>query len=98
EEVVAEVAPPLAADAVVEQAVPGLVRVEALQPEVDRPGVVPREALVAAPPATVTMRLAVPPDAVLRFSIGVDDADKHAGDRSGIEFGVRVDGRQRFHE
>jgi arylsulfatase A-like enzyme len=97
EEVVAEVAPPLAADAVVEQATAGAVRVEALQPEVERPGVVAREALVAAPPATVTMRLAVPPDAVLRFSIGVDGDDKH-DDRSGIEFGVRVDGRQRFHQ
>src|SRR5262245_4788204 len=97
EEVVAELAPP-PPDGPAVEAAPAAVRAATLQPEVDRPGVVTREALVAAPPATVTMRIAVPPDALLRFNIGVDGAKRYERGQSGIEFGVRVDGHERFHE
>jgi arylsulfatase A-like enzyme len=98
EEIVADLAPPLATGAVVEQPAPGAVQVAVLRPEVDRPGVVPRQGLVAPPPTIVRLRVAVPPDAVLRFAIGVDGPKRYERDRSGVAFRVHVDGGERFRE
>jgi arylsulfatase A-like enzyme len=98
EEIVADLAPPLATGAVVEHPAPEAVHVAVLQPDVDRPGVVPRQGLVAPPPTTVRLRVAVPPDAVLRFGIGVDGPKRYERDRSGVAFRVHVDGRERFRE
>lgn len=96
EEVVAKLAPPLPAVAVVEGPASGGVRTAVLRPEVDRPGVVPRESLVTPPPSTVRLRVTVPPEAELRFGVGVDGPKRHERDRSGVEFLVTVDGDQRF--
>jgi choline-sulfatase len=98
EEVVHDLAPPLAAGAHVEHPVPGAVHAARLRPDVDRPGVVVRQALVAPPPATVRLRVAVPRDAMLRFGIGVEGEKRHEDDRSGVLFRVRVDGEERFSE
>jgi arylsulfatase A-like enzyme len=98
EEVVHELAPPLTAGARVEQPAPGAVHAAMLRPDVDRPGVVVRQALVTPPPTTVRMQVAVPRDAALRFGIGVDGAKQRRDDRSGVVFVIRVNGEERFRE
>jgi len=56
----------------------------------------PRTALVAPPPATVRLSTAVPPDAVLRFGIGVEGEQRTDGTAHGVQFTARVDGREVF--
>jgi arylsulfatase A-like enzyme len=98
EEVVAELAPPLAAGAAVDEPSPGAVHPGALQPGQIRPGEGPRDSLVAPPPTRVTLHVDVPPDAVLRFSVGVAGSKQRESGRSGVEFRVLADGRERFRE
>jgi arylsulfatase A-like enzyme len=96
EEVVAELAPPLATGAVIDEPSPGAVHADVLQPGQSRPGEGPRESLVVPPPSTITLRLPVPPDAVLRFSVGVAGTKNRESGKSGVRFRVLVDGRERF--
>jgi arylsulfatase A-like enzyme len=98
EEVVAELAPPLVAEAVVDEPSPGAVHPGVLQPGQSRPGEGPRKSLVVPPPTKVTLRLEVPPDAVLRFSVGVDGRKERESGKSGVQFRVTIAGRERFSE
>jgi arylsulfatase A-like enzyme len=98
EEVVAELAPPLAAGAAVDEPTPGAVHPDVLHPGQSRPGEGSRLSLVTPPPSKVTLRLDVPPDALLRFSVGVAGVTERESGKSGVEFRVVVDGRERFRE
>src|SRR5206468_10982811 len=56
----------------------------------------PRDALIAPPGSRLPLRLRVPPEAVLAFSVGVEGdgaRDRHA---AGVRFRVLVDGVERF--
>jgi arylsulfatase A-like enzyme len=55
-----------------------------------------RTSLALAPGARTTLDVAVPPDAALRFGVGVaGDGERDRG-RSGVRFTLAVDGRERF--
>jgi arylsulfatase len=97
EHVVEELTPRLAGPAA-EGPRPGGVRRAVLQPGDRAGGGAPREAVVAPPGSALRVRLAVPADAALRFSAGVEgDKRRHTG-RSGIEFRVTVEGRVVYRE
>jgi arylsulfatase A-like enzyme len=55
-----------------------------------------RRVIVATPPSSMRVRARIPPDAVLRFGIGVERARRVEEPVRGIRFVVRVDGRERF--
>jgi arylsulfatase A-like enzyme len=96
EQVVTELAPPLAPDARVEGVPPGDVRRAVLQPGYRAGCGAPHDALVTPPGAAVRFRLEVPPDGVLRFSAGVDGDKERHPEQSGIGFRITVDGREAF--
>ena len=98
EEVVAELAPPLAAGASVSEPSAGAVHAGVLQPGDPLAGAGPRPSLLAPPPAVVRLPLDVPPDATLRFSAAVDGDKKRDDARSGVTFRVTVDGAERYAE
>jgi arylsulfatase A-like enzyme len=59
-------------------------------------GAGPRRALLAPPGTRLVWRVAVPSDAVLYLSLGVEGPGRRDPDLGGIRFAVRVDGRQMF--
>jgi arylsulfatase A-like enzyme len=96
EQVVTELAPPLAPGASVTGVAAEDVRRAVLQPGYRAGCGAPHDALVTPPGAAVHFRLQVPPDGVLRFSAGVDGDKQHHPDLSGVDFRVTVDGTEAF--
>jgi arylsulfatase A-like enzyme len=96
ERLVTELAPPLAAGAVIEgRGRPG-VRRAVLRPGLRLTGGGPRDALVAPPDTRLRFPLQVPAEATLRFSLGVEGDRQRDAIRSGVEFRVSVDGERAF--
>jgi hypothetical protein len=96
EQVVAEVAPPLAPGASVEGAPDSAVVRTLLQPGYAGGCGGARDAVALPHGTKVRVHLDVPPDGVLRFSVGVDGDKQRHSDRSGTEFRVTVDGQTAF--
>jgi arylsulfatase A-like enzyme len=96
EQVVAELAPPLAAGARVEG--PGAAGVQraVLRPGDRLTGGGPLDALVTPPPTTLHFHVSVGPGTTLRFGTAVDGDNQRDLERSGVEFRVAVDGREVF--
>jgi arylsulfatase A-like enzyme len=96
ERVVEQLAPPLAPNVTVTEPNRGAVHRAVVQPG-DRGGPgAPRDAVVAPPPSRLGFRLAVPPEAVLRFSIGVEGDKQRDRAKSGLRFRISVDGQEAF--
>jgi arylsulfatase A-like enzyme len=93
EHVVEELTPRLAAESP-----PDGVRRGVLQPGDRAGGGAPREAVIAPPGTSLRLRLAVPADAALRFSAGVEGDKQRDTGRSAIEFRVTVDGREVYRD
>jgi arylsulfatase A-like enzyme len=94
EDTVAHLSDALAADTVRAQNAADPVRDGLLEPgDRLRDGGGHRPSLIAPPPARIGFRLDVPPDAALRFDVGVE---RVAGDepRSGVRFSLAVNGRE----
>src|SRR5215468_1676030 len=92
EHIVAELAPPLSQDVVVDASNPGAVRRALLQPgELGTPGA-PREAQVAPAPTRLRFHVEVPPDAVVHFGVGVEGEKRRDPALGGVEFLVTVEG------
>ena len=96
EQVVMELAPPLAAEARIEEPAAGAVRRAVLEPGERAAGGAPLDALVTPPPTKLHFNVAVPADGALRFAAGVDGDKQRHLDLSGVEFQVSVDGRSVF--
>ena len=96
EQVVTELAPPLAPGARVEGPSAAAVKRTTLQPGYTAGCGAIRDALATPPGTAVRLHLDVPADGVLRFSVGVDGDKQRHPDRSGSDFRVTVDGEQAF--
>ena len=96
EQVVAEVAPPLAPGASVEGVPASAVVRTLLQPGYTGGCGGTRDAVAVPPGTAIRVHLDVPPDGVLRFSVGVDGDKQRHPDLSGTEFRVTVDGETAF--
>ncbi len=96
EHVVAELAPPLGPDVVIEG--PGGVARAELEPGERAHHGGPRDAVAAPPGSVLRLPVTVPPDAALRFVVGVAGDKQRDTSRSGIEFRVGIDGREMFTE
>jgi arylsulfatase A-like enzyme len=97
EEVVSELAPPLAPDAVVDGTGAGGVHRAVLDPGDRGSGGNQREALMTPPPARVRFPVAAAPGMALRFSAGVDLPKERQGEEGGdVVFRVTVNGRDVF--
>ncbi len=95
ETVVDELLPPLPADAVVEPSAEA-ARPASLAPGGALGGGGGRPSLVVTAPSRVRMRVAVPPDAGVRFGVGVEGSKRREADRSGVRFRLTVDGTEAF--
>ena len=96
EEIVAHLSDTLPADAVLEQRTDDPVREGRLEPGDRLRAGGHRPSLVLPPPARVRFRMAVPPDAALRFAVGVDGARDRDPGLGGVRFSVLVDGEERW--
>src|SRR5207249_4499837 len=56
----------------------------------------PRDALIGAPGSRLPLRLRVPPEVVLAFSVGVEGDGREDRHAAGVRFRVLVDGVERF--
>jgi arylsulfatase A-like enzyme len=96
EQVVTELAPPLAPGASVEGVPAAAVRRTLLQPGYTGGCGGTRDAVAVPPGTALRFHVDVPPDGALLFSVGVDGDKQRHPDRSGAEFRVKVDGRNAF--
>src|SRR5262249_22976267 len=96
EQVVTDLAPPLAPGASVEGPSAAGVRRAVLQPGYHAGCGAPRDALVAPPGTTLRFHVDVPPDGVVRFSTGVEGDKQRHPDLGGADFRVMVDGQKAY--
>jgi hypothetical protein len=96
EEIVAHLSDELPRDAVLAERAEDPVREGRLEPGDRLRAGGHRPSLVLPPPARVRFRLDAPPDAVLRFAVGVDGARDRDPSLGGVRFSVAVNGRERW--
>jgi arylsulfatase A-like enzyme len=96
EQVITDLAPPLAPGASVEGPSAAGVRRAVLQPGYHAGCGAPRDALVAPPGTTLRFHVDVPPDGVVRFSTGVEGDKQRHPDFGGADFRVMVDGKNAY--
>jgi arylsulfatase A-like enzyme len=96
EEIVAHLSDELPRDAVLAERTEDPVREGRLEPGDRLRAGGHRPSLVLPPPARVRFRLDAPPDAALRFAVGVDGARDRDPSLGGVRFSVTVNGRERW--